>query len=71
LEHRSDAARAAIEAERVVRKHQATVGAQERVVTKMIETGQFDNSEKCGGRSGRGYIGRTDRRVIEYHSDSD
>jgi hypothetical protein len=34
----------------------------------MVETGQFDTSERCGGRSGRGYIGRADRRVIEYHS---
>jgi len=71
LERRSDVARAAVEAEGVVRKHQATVGAQERVVTKMVETGQFDDSERCGGRRGRGYIGRADRRVIEYHSDSD
>ena len=48
MEHRSDVTRAIIEAERVVRKHHATVGAYERVVTKIVKTGQFDNSERRG-----------------------
>jgi hypothetical protein len=47
-------AEARIEAARDVRKHNATVAAQERVVTKMVEKGQYGALKMLGDVEGSG-----------------